>query len=251
MKLALLIEYDGTDFAGWQVQPGVRTVQGELERAVQKITGRELSILGSGRTDTGVHATGMVAHLELPEDLEVELPRFILGLNATSGYDVVIKDARPVAADFNARFTAISRSYRYTISSHRTALWRRHAWEFHRPLDLQLLTECSTLLMGEHDFTSFSKASEDVAHFRCNILDSGWESDGTQFAFRITANRFVRGMVRALVGAQVQVGSGGMTLEAFRSALDSPQELHRAKDLAPPQGLILERVAYPDQFGLW
>lgn len=249
LKAALLIEYDGSNFAGWQIQPGVRTVQGELEASLKRITGHEIAVIGSGRTDAGVHATGMVAHIELP--VSVDIPRFLLGINATTGHDVVVKAIRPTEQEFHARFDATSRSYRYTIVNDWCALRREHAWEVRKPLDPDRLTDCSRLLLGEHDFTSFSKSTEDVTHFRCTVQIAEWSIHGTQFAFRIQANRFVRGMVRALVGAMIQCGLGILGVDEFRRLLEHPQELDRAKYLAPPQGLVLEHVGYPDRYQLW
>lgn len=254
MRAALLIEYDGTDFAGWQVQPEVRTVQGEIEAALNRITGQELQILGAGRTDTGVHATGMVAHVDLPQ--EYDLRRLILGINGTSGYDVVVKDIRYVPEDFNARFAASFRAYEYTIVSEFSALFRRHAWEVRKPLDLSIMEQCASMLIGEHDFTSFSKSTEDVKHFRCLIDLAKWSVDdrsscGTHFVFNVRANRFVRGMVRALTGAMVQAGLGIIAAEEFESLLHRPQELDRARYMAPPHGLVLTKVGYPEKFGLW
>jgi tRNA pseudouridine38-40 synthase len=249
VRAALLIEYDGTDFSGWQIQPGVRTVQGEIEKALNRITGQQLQLTGAGRTDTGVHATGMVAHVDLLR--EYDLPRFILGLNATSGEDVVVREIRPVEADFHARFTAISRAYEYTLTIGFSALLRKHSWEIRKQLDLKAMNVCASLLLGEHDFTSFSKWTEDVKHFRCQIEIAEWKVHGTHFVFSIQANRFVRGMVRALTGAMVQVGLGILPIEKFRDLLAHPQELDRAKYMAPPHGLVLTKVGYPPELGLW
>jgi tRNA pseudouridine38-40 synthase len=249
LRVALLIEYDGTDFSGWQVQPGQRTVQGVIQDALNRITHQPLHILGAGRTDTGVHATGMVAHVDLPEG--IDFSRLMLGINGNTGYDAVVKDIRQVPENFNARFAAISRSYEYTVIDGFSALYRRHVWQLRYPPDIQLMQECASLLVGEHDFTSYSKATDDVAHFRCTIDIAEWKSHGTRFAFRIRANRFVRGMVRALTGAMVQCGLGGIDVDRFKQLLHEPQEIERAKFMAPPKGLVLTHVGYPQALGLW
>lgn len=249
MRLALLIEYDGADFSGWQVQHGERTVQGELEAAFRRITGRGIAIIGSGRTDTGVHAEGMVAHADL--DADVPLPRLIEGVNATSGHDVAVKDIRAVPQEFHARFSALARRYRYDIIRNRTALHRKYALEVRSPLDTAAMQEAASIILGEHDFTSFSKRSEDVEHYRCNVIRSEWIQHDDFLRYHLAANRFVRGMVRATTGLLLEVGKGNMTIARFEHLLASAEELDRAKFLVEPHGLYLEKVVYPEEFGLW
>jgi tRNA pseudouridine38-40 synthase len=254
LKLALLIEYDGTKFAGWQTQgdhPLGRSVQGEIEKAFHKLFARTITVYGAGRTDAGVHARGMVAHGEFPDDIIIPLSKFILALNGTTPKDIAILDIRPVAGDFHARHSAISRQYRYTIKRERTAIDRNFVWAIRRDLDFVKLEQCAALLIGEHDFTSFSKRTSDVKHYRCIVQESYWESIGNNFVFTIRANRFVRGMVRALVGAMAQVGQSAITGEAFEMLLRSPQELWRAKYISPAHGLVLEGIEYPERFELW
>jgi tRNA pseudouridine38-40 synthase len=251
MKIALLIEYDGKAFCGWQVQPGERSVQGELEKAVTQITGARIAIQGAGRTDTGVHAYGMVAHADLPENYASPLGRLAEGINATSGYDVVVKDIREVPDDFHARFSALSREYRFTIIKGKTAIWRGLSWPIWGALDEELLHQAATKLIGIFDFTSLSKQTEDVSHYQCNVSVSEWKIDGDRLIYTIKANRFVRGMVRALVGAMVEVGKGKLHIEDFQKLLTEPKELDRARYIAPPEGLILWRVEYPEKCNLW
>ncbi len=254
MKLAFLIEYDGTDFAGWQTQrdhPKGRSVQAELERGFLKLFSRNIPIHGAGRTDSGVHARGMVAHIEFPNDIEIPLPKLLMAINATTPEDIALRDVRPVPADFHARHSALARQYRYTIKQERTAIDRHFVWAIRRSVDVEVLGRCAALLAGEHDFTSFSKRTRDVKHYRCIVERAGWEFHGTTFALTIRANRFVRGMVRALVGAMVQAGQGTLSVNDFQKLLHAPQELWRAKYIAPPHGLVLEGIEYPDRFALW
>jgi len=263
MKLALLIEYDGTKFAGWQTQgdhPRGRSVQAEMEKAFHQLFGRTIQVHGAGRTDTGVHARGMVAHVELPEEIpafllhddwEFNLSKLLFGLNGTTPKDIVIRDIRHVAEDFHARHSAIAREYRYTIRRERTAIDRNFVWAIRHDIDIAKMEQCAAMLIGEHDFTSFSKRTADVKHFRCIVERAHWESYGTTFALTIRANRFVRGMVRALVGAMVQVGQSAISVEEFEGLLHSPQELRRAKYISPAHGLVLEGIEYPERFGLW
>jgi tRNA pseudouridine38-40 synthase len=251
MKLALQIEYDGTDFAGWQIQPGVRTVQGEIEAAFTKLLSEETSILGCGRTDAGVHAKALVAHADV--DLTEALPLWKMkeALNALTGEDIAIKDIRQVRDDFHARFSATERGYRYAISQTRVAIGRQYEWFIHNELDVEVLKRLSEALLGEFDFTSFSKLSTDVEHYRCTITLSEFEIIEDKIFFWISANRFVRGMVRALIGALIEAAKGRITEEEFLRLLREPKELDRARYLAPAHGLTFWEVKYPEEFGLW
>jgi tRNA pseudouridine38-40 synthase len=251
MKIALLIEYDGTDFAGWQVQPNGRTVQQELESAFEKVLQRRIAISASGRTDSGVHALGMVAHAALPENFSIGLKKLREALNAETGFDVVVRDIRNVPDDFNARHKTLDREYRYTIFRRRTALYRNFSWNLHGDLDLAAMKNCAAMLIGAHDFTSFSKRTDDVEHYRCIVDVSEFQDHGDKLIFTIRANRFVRGMVRALIGALVEVGKGKITEPEFKELLDHPVELERAKHIAPAKGLMLWTIRYPAEYGLW
>ncbi|HZK75519.1 MAG TPA: tRNA pseudouridine(38-40) synthase TruA [Candidatus Kapabacteria bacterium] len=254
MKLALLIEYDGTGFAGWQTQrdhPKSRSVQAEIERGFLQLFAKPIAVHGAGRTDAGVHARGMVAHIEFPDEIAITLQKLLIAINATTPEDITIRDLRPVPEDFHARHSALAREYRYTIKRERTAIDRNFVWAIRHDVDFEKLAACAALLPGEHDFTSFSKRTSDVKHYRCTVEDAYWISHGTSFALTLRANRFVRGMVRALVGAMVQAGQSKITVEEFESLLHNPRELWRAKYIAPAHGLVLEGVKYPDRFGLW
>ena len=269
MKLALLIEYDGTRFAGWQTQrdhPKGRSVQAEIERGLHQLFARQITAHGAGRTDAGVHARGMVAHVEIPieefplffkegaasmSDHAGGFPKLLMAINATTAEDIAIRDLRPVADDFHARHSALTREYRYAIKRERTAIDRHFVWAIRRDVDFEKLAASAVILPGEHDFTSFSKRTSDVKHYRCIVESARWEFHGTTFALTIRANRFVRGMVRALVGAMVQVGQGSLTLKEFETLLREPRELWRAKYIAPAHGLVLEGIEYPERFGLW
>jgi tRNA pseudouridine38-40 synthase len=251
LKIALLIEYDGTDFAGWQVQPGVRTVQQELESACEKVFQQRVALTASGRTDSGVHGLGMVAHATLPENSTIGLKKLIEALNAESGFDVIVRDIREVPDDFNARYKTRDREYRYTIYRRRTALYRNYSWYLHGKLDFLAMQRCAAMLIGDHDFTSFSKQTDDVEHYRCIVNESKLEHNGDNIVFHIRANRFVRGMVRALVGALVEVGKGKMSEEGFQKLLENPTPEDRALHIAPAQGLMLWKIRYPKEYGLW
>lgn len=251
MRVALLIEYHGKDFSGWQIQPGERTVQGELEAAFKKVVRIESPILGSGRTDTGVHSSGMVAHIDLDDKWKDDLYQLQHSINGVTGYDVVLKDMRIVPDDFHARFSATSREYVYTVLHGKTAIYRELVWQVWGEIDLEAMRQAATALSGKMDFTSLSKQTDAVKDYICTIMKSQWEQYDDKLLYTIKANRFVRGMVRAIVGSMLEVGKGRLALSDFRSLLTDPQEFERAKYIAPACGLVLRRVEYPPECNLW
>ncbi len=240
-------------------------MQAEIERGFQQLFARHITVHGAGRTDAGVHARGMVAHIEVPaeefpllfkegsiaHDAGRGFPKLLMAINATTPEDIAIRDLCPVAEDFHARHSALAREYRYTLKRERTAIDRNFVWAIRRDVDFETLGACAAMLPGEHDFTSFSKRTSDVKHYRCIVASAHWERHGTSFALTIRANRFVRGMVRALVGAMVQAGQGTLSIGEFETLLQEPRELWRAKYIAPAHGLVLEGIEYPERFGLW
>jgi len=250
MKIALLLEYDGTNFAGWQIQPGVRTVQHELETAFKTVFQQQIAVTASGRTDAGVHAHGMVAHVTLPETT-MSVEKLTQAINGNSGNDVVIHSIREVSDDFHARYSTVDREYRYTIFKHRTALQRNFSWFIWEKLDLNSMKRAASHVIGEHDFTSYSKRSDDVDHYRCIVDTCEFEEFEEYMIFSIRANRFVRGMVRSLVGALAEVGKKRLREDQFIELLNVPTEENRAKYLAPAEGLTLSKIRYPKEFGLW
>lgn len=251
MKIAFLIEYDGTGFAGWQIQPGVRTVQQEIEEALKLIFQERVAVTASGRTDAGVHALGMVAHATLPETTAIGLDKLKEAINGNSGRDVVIRSIRQVPDDFHARYSTLDREYRYQIFKRKTALYRNFSWFVWDDLVIEAMIRAASALIGNHDFTSFSKRSEDVEHYRSIINLFEFTESEESLVFSIRANRFVRGMVRSLVGALVEVGRGKLSEEKFTELLHGPTEENRAKYLAPAEGLTLWKIRYPEEFKLW
>jgi tRNA pseudouridine38-40 synthase len=251
MKFALLVEYDGGGFSGWQVQPRKRTVQGELQTALGRLGGTALTVIGAGRTDAGVHAEGMVAHVEMDPREDLPSWKLIEAVNALTGEDMVVRDIRSVTDDFHARYSAVERSYVYRIVRRKIAIGRGYAWQVWQPFNVGRMNESIGVLLGEHDFTSFSKLSEDVSHYRCTVSEARVDESGDEIEIYLSANRFVRGMVRALVGALVEVGRGKLSREEYETLVHEPKELHRAKFICPPQGLTFTRVRYPEVFGLW
>jgi tRNA pseudouridine38-40 synthase len=239
-SLCLTLEYDGTDFNGWQVQPDVRTVQGEVEKAVARLFGRPIRITAAGRTDAGVHALAQVASFSAeggPPTADL-----FRALNGVLPPDVAVKAVREVPAGFNARRQAVAREYEYRIARHRAAVGRRYAWLYRGDLDLSAMRSGAARLVGRKDFSSFCVAVRERDNRWCDVRRADWTLD-EGLVFRIEADRFLRGMVRAIVGTLVQVGRGARN-EADVEAVLSAQDRGAAGPAAPPQGLFLKRVDY-------
>jgi tRNA pseudouridine38-40 synthase len=236
------IEYDGAGFRGWAAQPGLRTVQGELEAALATVLREPAQLTVAGRTDTGVHALGQVASFETGAEVPEDLAR---RLNGVGPDDVAVTSAAVVADDFDARRDAKARTYRYRLlARHAPAPFEqgRALWWPHR-VDREALDACAAALLGTHDFTAFTPTQTDHVRFERDILVAGWELAGDVLSFRITADAFMRSMVRALVGTMLEASSGRRTVESFKQLLEGAPR-SEAGDTAPPHGLYLESVNY-------
>jgi len=236
------IEYDGSGFRGWAAQPGLRTVQGELEAALATVLREPVQLTVAGRTDTGVHALGQVASFVTEAEINDDLVR---RLNGVGSDDIAVTSARPVEDGFDARHSARSRSYLYRVLARfapspfeqNRALWWPHRY------DLEALEACAAALPGTHDFTAFTPTQTDHVRFDRDIFAASWELDGDLLTFRITADAFMRNMVRILVGTMLEVSSNRRPLESFKQLLAGAPRSD-AGDTVPPHGLYLESVSY-------
>lgn len=240
-RLKLLIEYDGTNYAGWQKQPNGIAIQEKLEEAIYRLTGEQVAPYAAGRTDAGVHAIGQVAHFDIRSDLPLE--KFYKGLNFYLPDDIVIKKVEEVSEEFHARYSARSRSYLYLIKTNYSALYRNRAWICFFPLDIKKMEKAAGYFLGEHDFQSFCSTESRLDHYRCRVTQLQIRRQDDLISIFIEANRFVHNMVRAIVGTLVDIGRGKREAEEIPVILENRNRV-TAGPTAPPAGLYLYEVKY-------
>lgn len=243
----LILHYDGGAFAGWQRQKAARTVQGDLEAALERLVGHRTSVVGAGRTDAGVHALGQAAAAAVPERWEPS--ELVRALNALLPPDVWVSSACRMVPAFNPRRDAVERTYCYRIgldAGARSPFRRRYEWALTPPLVPALLAASAAELAGEHGFRALSAWGQEKTHYRCHVLEAVWQlrEDGTGLEFWITADRFLHRMVRMLVGTMVDIGRGRRPLSDLRRLLKGTDN-REASPPAPPHGLFLVGVRYP------
>lgn len=222
MRYKIRLSYDGSAFCGWQIQNNARTVQGELEKALSTLLGTAIQVTGAGRTDSEVNAINYIAHFEAPDEVSFEAAHLCYKLNAILRHDVAVHEVCEASDDFHARFDARMREYRYFIHFKKDPFCERYSYRLRYPLDIEKMNQAAEHLLGEHDFSCFEKAGGNNLTSICTITEASWSTyrpthadmmgypcgDGDYIVFHIRANRFLRNMVRAIVGSLIEVGRG-------------------------------------------
>lgn len=239
----LRLSYNGTPFHGWQVQPNACSVQENIETALTMILRSEIKITGAGRTDTGVNARVMYAHFDVENTID-DCNTFIKRLNSILGRDIVIYELIPVDIEAHARFDATSRTYKYFVNVERSPFLYNFSWYCHNPLDFDAMNRAAERLKEYTDFTSFSKLHTDVMTNNCKITHACWTRQGEQWVFTITADRFLRNMVRAIVGTLVEVGRGKISVDDFCSIIEKKDRCSAGTSM-PGNALFLWDITYP------
>ncbi len=240
-NIKLSIEYDGTNFFGWQTQNNLRTVQSEIENIGEKFLKHKIKLIGAGRTDTGVHAKGQIANFKTEVNLSCK--KILSAFNGLLPNDIAIYDVEDVDIFYNSRFDAKLREYSYTISKIPTAILKNFSIEIFYPLDIKKMNKCAKNLIGKFDFSSFCKSIDEVKNTICEVKFAEWREENQLLIFSIKANRFIHGMVRAIVGTLIDVGRKKISIEEFNKIFFSKNRIF-ASQSAPSKGLTLEKVIY-------
>jgi len=241
LRYFIELSYKGTNYHGWQIQPDASSVQEEITKALATILQEKILLVGAGRTDAGVHASQMFAHVDTVKKLTDD---YVHKLNAILPNDIVIKSIKEVSDDTHARFDAVSRTYEYRILLGRDPFLLETTWQLHQKnLQIEKMNEAANLLFKYEDFESFSKVKTDVNTFNCTIMKAVWTLEDKHLIFHIKANRFLRNMVRAIVGTLIEVGLGKKTVEDFRKIIESKKRSEAGLSV-PAKGLFLTEVCY-------
>jgi tRNA pseudouridine38-40 synthase len=244
MRFFLKIAYRGTAYHGWQVQDNAHTVQAEMNEKISILCGEAVNVVGCGRTDTGVHAREFYLHFDLKKPLPFSNKDFVYKLNRFLPEDIAVYGAWEVPAGAHARFDAVSRIYRYYVSLQKDPFAREIAMAYTGKLNVKAMQQAAGFLLDYEDFTSFSKLHTQTATNICHIVEAKWEVRDSQLVFTITADRFLRNMVRAIVGTLLEVGRGKLNPEDMKTIIEA-KDRSKAGYSVPAQGLFLERVKYP------
>ena len=248
MRYFIDLEFDGSAYSGWQIQPHSPSVQQVLEEALALFLRQKVDVTGAGRTDAGVHAAQMLAHFDIDEPQDCAWMEN--KLNGILPPDIAVHRIIPVKPDAHARFDAVARTYKYYVNLDKSAFYREYSWYLVNEPDFELMNRAAELLLETVDFTSFSKLHTDTKTNDCHVREARWEKlpDG-RWVFTITADRFLRNMVRAIVGTLMDVGRHKLSVEEFRSVI-LKKDRCSAGDSAPAQGLFLYKIEYPDDIYL-
>jgi tRNA pseudouridine38-40 synthase len=240
------LSFKGTRYHGWQVQPNAISVQEVLEKVFSTILREEISVVGAGRTDTGVHASFFVLHFDTENEI-LDTTKLVFRLNSFLPFDIAIQKIWQVTTEAHARFGALSRTYHYYITTQKNPFHSETAFYYRGNLDVAKMNEAARILLEYDDFTSFSRLHTDVKTNLCKIYRAEWQQEKNRLVFTIRANRFLRNMVRAVVGTLLEVGKGKLSLENFREIIEV-KDRGAAGASAPAHGLFLAEVEYPDEF---
>jgi tRNA pseudouridine38-40 synthase len=251
LRYFIKLAYNGTHYHGWQYQPNASSVQESLNKAFSIILNSEINVMGAGRTDTGVHAKEMYAHFDFQTPFDI--PSTIHKLNSFLPKDIVLYDIIPLHDDAHCRFDATKRTYEYHINTYKDVFIHDQSWYFHQKLDLDLMNEAAAILLKHTDFQSFSKVNTDVNTFDCTIFEAYWTRGGSEqsgakqknntIIFTISANRFLRNMVRSIVGTLINIGIHKITLSDFEKIIESKNR-EKAGFSVPAHGLYLTKIEY-------
>lgn len=258
MRYFITLSYDGTVYHGWQIQPNGISVQETLQKCLSTLLRQPIEVVGAGRTDAGVHASMMVAHFDyslptqstLSLENELDTVRLLYRLTKMLPQDIAIQKIEPVTNEMHARFSATSRTYHYYVHTQKNPFRRQYSWWVHGNIDFPAMNEAAKILLGQHDFTSFSKVNTDTKTNLCTITEAYWQpipsplgdAEGA-WRFTITANRFLRNMVRAIVGTLIEVGRGKMSLEDFQHVIEQKNRCS-AGESVPGNALFLVDIKY-------
>ncbi|MDI6767216.1 MAG: tRNA pseudouridine(38-40) synthase TruA [Bacteroidota bacterium] len=240
-NIKLLLEYDGTNYVGWQRQQNGRSIQGEIEIVLKQILQESVNVIGAGRTDAGVHARGQAANFRT--ETKLDLLEIKGGLNGLLPEDIVAHEIEEAGLEFHSRYSAKEREYSYRIALTPSALLRNFSWHVKYSLSIELMQHAANVLIGTHDFGSFCKANSDVDNHSCIVSVASWEINETFLRFVIRANRFLHGMVRALVGTIVDLGRGYISFDEYLKIFEMKNRSEAGMSV-PAKGLILEKVFY-------
>jgi tRNA pseudouridine38-40 synthase len=247
LRYFIELSYNGKAYHGWQNQPNAISVQQVLEEALSVLMQNKIEVVGAGRTDTGVHASQMFAHFDV--EFEIDISTLVYKLNAILPNDIAIHDMFRVKEDAHARFDAISRTYHYKISTSKNVFTNDFAYRFQLPLNVEKMNEACKILLRYKDFQCFSKSNTDVKTYHCNIEKAEWIEDHNGLTFTITADRFLRNMVRAIAGTMINIGLGKIQVKDLITIIGSKNRSEAGYSV-PAHGLYLTQITYPESLKL-
>ncbi len=242
MRYFIEFSYNGTNYHGFQKQPNALSIQETLTKALQTLVYNSIEITGAGRTDRGVHAKQMFAHFDVNQPIDCD--GLASKLNSFLPKDIVVNTIFEVSTETHARFSATSRTYKYYIHTHKNPFLENVSWQYYKKLDVDKMNKACQILLNYTDFECFSKVNTEVFTYNCNIKEAQWNTNNKQLIFTIKADRFLRNMVRAIVGTMINIGLGKTTLEQFKEIIENKNR-SKAGFSVPAHGLFLEKVEYP------